>query len=261
MRINAKARTENSRDLSKTLGNCFSLLSNLLMSGASIQEGGIIMRAICVFLVIAATAACSGSAGSVGPAGPAGPAGQTGLTGPAGPTGPAGKDGAPGKDAPKGFVASANFQNLDAAISNACANYGKALLQVTAPVQGTFVVEGTAIVKFNRSTADTIFKNSPYQTVAFVFVGKTDSECPGTFGHDAFLKLTSLVPAAPGTSADGTPDDNYYFPIPFRRVVHVAAGATTFFVNSQSFPGSACAAASRCQAMEHVGIDAIFIPD
>jgi len=128
-------------------------------------------------------------------------------------------------------------------------------------VAGTVVVEGTAIVKFNRSTSDTVYANSPYQTVAFVFVGTTATECLGKYGHDGFLKLPSSMPAAPGVSPDSTTDDNYYFPIPFRRTVHVPAGATTFFVNSQSFPGSGCVAASRCQAMEHVGIEAIFIPD
>src|SRR6266852_5271180 len=184
-----------------------------------------------LLLVIAvAAAACSGSAGSVGPAGPTGP---TGLAGPAGPPGLKGDPGPPGQAAPKSFVASANFQNLDAAIS-----------------------------KFNRSTADTIYKNSPYQTVGFVFVGTSATDCPSSeYGHHAFLKLPSSMPAAPGVSPDTTPDDNYYFPVPFRRVVHVVAGSTTFFVNSQSFPGSGCVAASRCQAMEHVGIDAIFIPD
>jgi hypothetical protein len=69
------------------------------------------------------------------------------------------------------------------------------------------------------------------------------------------------MPAAPGVSADSTPDDNYYFPIPFRRIVHVPAGTTTFFVNSQSFPGSSCDAATRCQVMVDVGIDATFISD
>jgi hypothetical protein len=117
-------------------------------------------------------------------------------------------------------------------------------------------------VKFNRSTADAIYRGSPYQTVAFIFVGTTNTDCPSTdYGHHAFLKLPSSMPAAPGTSPDTTPDDNYYFPIPFRRVVHVAAGPATFFVNSQSFPGSGCVAASRCQALMDVGIDAIFIPD
>ena len=212
-----------------------------------------------LLLVIAvAAAACSGSAGSVGPAGPTGP---TGLAGPAGPPGLKGDPGPPGQAAPKSFVASANFQNLDAAISNACANYGSASLLVNAPVKGTVVVEGTAIMKFNRSTADTIYKNSPYQTVGFVFVGTSATDCPSSeYGHHAFLKLPSSMPAAPGVSPDTTPDDNYYFPVPFRRVVHVVAGSTTFFVNSQSFPGSGCVAASRCQAMEHVGIDAIFHP-
>jgi len=181
--------------------------------------------------------------------------GATGLQGPKGDPGP------PGTPAPTGFVTSKSFANLGAAISNDCANYGGASLPVTAPVNGTVVVQGTAIVKFNRSTADPVFARSPYQTVAFVFVGTTTSDCPQDFGHAAFLKLTSTMPAAPGTSADGTPDDNYYFPIPFRRVVHVLPGTTTFFVNAQSFPGSFCDAAKRCQVMVDVGIDATFIPD
>ena len=124
------------------------------------------------------------------------------------------------------------------------------------------IVQGTAIVKFNRSTQDATFVRTPYQTSAFVFVGTTATDCPSDFGHAAFLKLTGTMPAAPGNnSADGTPDDNYYFPIPFRRVVHVSSGTTTFFVNSRSFPGSGCNAASRCQVMIDVGIDAIFVPD
>ncbi len=235
------------------------------------------MRAIgLLFVVAGVVAGCSGSAGSVGPAGTAGPVGATGLQGPKGdpgPAGPAGPVGAtglqgpkgdpgpPGTPAPTGFVTSKSFANLGAAISNDCANYGGASLPVTAPVNGTVVVQGTAIVKFNRSTADPVFARSPYQTVAFVFVGTTTSDCPQDFGHAAFLKLTSTMPAAPGTSADGTPDDNYYFPIPFRRVVHVLPGTTTFFVNAQSFPGSFCDAAKRCQVMVDVGIDATFIPD
>src|SRR5713226_7007652 len=246
---------------------------------ANRQAGGI-MRAISVLLVVAGVAAaCSGSAGSAGSAGTQGPKGDTGAPGPQGPkgdtgasgpqgpkgdtgaTGPQGPKGDPGPPAPLSFVTSKSFPNLGAAISNACDNYGGASLVVAAPVSGTVIVQGTAIVKFNRSTADPTFAASPYQTVAFVFVGTTTTDCPQDFGHAGFLKLTSTMPAAPGTSADSTPDDNYYFPIPFRRVVHVLPGTTTFFVNAQSFPGSFCDAAKRCQVMVDVGIDATFIPD
>ena len=183
------------------------------------------MRAIGLLLVVAGVAvACSGSSGSVGPVGPQGPKGDTGATGQ---QGLKGDKGDPGPPAPLSFVATKSFANLGAAISNDCANYGGASLPVTAPVSGTVVVQGTAIVKFNRSTADPSFAASPYQTVAFVYVGMTTSDCSSDFGHAAFLKLTSTMPAAPGTSADGTPDDNYLFPIPFRRVVHVSPGTTT----------------------------------
>src|SRR5690348_16895090 len=162
------------------------------------------MRAIVLLLVAAGvSAACSGSGGSVGPAGPQGAKGDTGATGLQGPkgdtglTGPQGPKGDPGLSAPPSFVTSKSFTNLGAAISNGCANYGGASLPVTATVSGTVVVQGTAIVKFNRSTADPTFAASPYQTVAFVYVGTTTTDCSSDFGHAAFLKLTSTMPAAP----------------------------------------------------------------
>jgi hypothetical protein len=130
-----------------------------------------------------------------------------------------------------------------AQIGRTCGNWGGVVISFRSAVAGTVVVHGTTVVNFHHVTAEDLS--------AAIYIGLTGTDCSSPTGESAFVYLPGNMPQS----------DLYDFPIPVRRVVHIAAGAPTAFSLNSIFSTPCTASLCPTAYLQGSAIQATFIPD